>query len=398
MFIKDKEKLDFALKFSLANKAKTYINQVKRIHKLKELIELFKKYALKTKNPEIIDLCEFMKYSIERYNLWVSSQKTARIPKGIVYHIPSSNILLMPFYTWIPSFLSGNINLVRLSNSIQKKEIENLVRILDEVLGPDYQYSQIFFEDNSENLHSSIVSMQCNVRIIWGNNNTINEIKKNQQTNASLDIAFRTRFSAALIDCNYYLRKSLQDKERFTKLFLNDSLNLSFKACSSPHIIFFRGNKEEFATTKKDFFKLLSSNKIKDNFESGIISTENLLKTQKSIIDKKQNFVDELIFGRLFIEKSLDEFSRMHLKDLDHTNCIIRFESIKDFVNSWQKDIQTLTYLPTDNMEFLKKLKNELAFETPDRIVPIGNALKFDVVWDGINFFEVLTKQNISDV
>ena len=61
--------------------------------------------------------------------------------------------------------------------------------------------------------------------------NKINEIKKNQQTNASLDIAFRTRFSAALIDCNYYLRKSLQDKERFTKLFLNDSntwrLNLS---------------------------------------------------------------------------------------------------------------------------------------------------------------------------
>ena len=115
-------------------------------------------------------------------------------------------------------------------------------------------------------------------------------------------------------------------------------------------------------------------------------------------MDKQQNFVDELIFGRLFIEKSLDEFSRMDLKDLDHTNCIIRFESIKDFANSWQKDIQTLTYLPTDNMEFLKKLKNELAFETPDRIVPIGNALKFDVVWDGINFFEVLTKQNISDV
>ena len=392
MFIKDKEKLDFALKFTLANDAKTYLNQVKRIHKLKELIEPFKRYAFETKNPEIIDLCEFMNYSIERYNLWVSNQEKFRIPKGIVYHIPSSNILLMPFYTWISSFLCGNNNLVRLSNSIQKKEIENLVKILDEVLGPDYQYGQIFFEDNSENLNSVIASLHCDVRIIWGNNNTINEIKKNQQTNASLDIAFRTRFSAALIDCNYYLRQSSQDKERFTKLFLNDSLNLSFKACSSPHLIFFKGNKEEFTATKKDFLKLLSSNKIKNNFESGIISTENLFKTQKSIIDRKQDFVDELIFGRLFIEKSLDEFSRMHLKDLDHANCIIRFESINDLVNSWHKDIQTVSYLPTDNVEFLKKLKNELAFKSPDRIVPIGNALKFDVVWDGINFFEVLTK------
>ena len=105
-----------------------------------------------------------------------------------------------------------------------------------------------------------------------------------------------------------------------------------------------------------------------------------------------------LIFGRLFIEKSLDELSRMNLTDLDHANYIIRFESINDFVNAWQKDIQTLSYLPTDNMEFLKKLRNALALKCPDRIVPIGDALKFDVTWDGINFFEVLTKQNISNV
>ena len=46
-------------------------------------------------------------------------------------------VRLPSVYTWIPSFLSGNINLVRLSNSIQKKEIENLVRILD---GKEYDF------------------------------------------------------------------------------------------------------------------------------------------------------------------------------------------------------------------------------------------------------------------
>ena len=398
MFIKEKEKLDFALKFSLTNESKIHLNEDKRIHKLRELIEPFKKYAFQTKNPEILDLCEFMKYSIERYNHWSSNQDGIKIPRGIVYHIPSSNILLMPFYTWIPSFLCGNNNLVRLSNSIKKKEIENLVNLLDEVLGPEYKYSQIFFEDNPENTHSAIVSLHCDARIIWGNNNTINEIKKNQKTNAPLDIAFRTRFSAALIDCNFYIRNSIQEKEKLAKLFLNDSLNLSFKACSSPHLIFFKGSEEEFAKTKNDFFKLLCSTKIKNNFELGIISTENLLNTQKYIIDRKQIFVDKLIFGRLFIEKSLDELSRMNLTDLDHANYIIRFESINDIVNAWQKDIQTLSYSPTDNMEFLKNLRNALALECPDRIVQIGDALKFDVIWDGINFFEVLTKQNISDV
>ena len=31
----------------------------------------------------------------------------------------------------------------------------------------------------------------------------------------------------------------------------------------------------------------------------------------------------------------------------------------------------------------------------PDRIVPIGDALKFDIIWDGINLFEVLTRESI---
>ena len=78
------------------------------------------------------------------------------------------------------------------------------------------------------------------------------------------------------------MRNQIQEKEKLAKLFLNDSLNLSFKACSSPHLIFFKGSEKEFSETKQDFFKLLSSNKIKNNFELGIISTENLLNTHVS--------------------------------------------------------------------------------------------------------------------
>ena len=398
MFISDKGDLKSSLENLLDNKSRFYLSKIERINMLEKLVELFKKYALQNQNPEVIDLCEFIKYSINKYKSWTSNLKVERMPKGIVYHIPSSNILFMPFYSWVSSFLCGNFNFVRLSNSIEKKEIENLVTLLDQVLGEQYKYSQIFFEDKFENLNSKIISKYCDVRIIWGNNNTINEIKKNQITNASLDVAFKTRFSAALIDCNYYLKKSIDEKKRIAKLFLNDSLNLSFKACSSPHVIFFKGNEEEFMQTKKDFFKFLSLNNIVNNFESGIISTENLLNTQKSIINGDQVNIDQLIFGRIFIEKTLEQFSKIKLNNLDAANFIIRFESLNNFVNYWKKDIQTLSYLPNNDDKLIKKVIKDLAFISPDRLVPIGNALKFDVVWDGINFFETLTKQNISNV
>ena len=140
------------------------------------------------------------------------------------------------------------------------------------------------------------------------------------------------------------------------------------------------------------------SNKAKDNFESGIISTENIFKTQKAIIEGTQINIGELIFGRSFIEKSLLEFSKMDLENLYYSNFIIRFDSEKDLAKVWKKDIQTLTYFLENNNEFIDQFKKNLVFKSPDRIVPIGNALKFDVVWDGINFFEILTKQNIFHV
>ena len=140
------------------------------------------------------------------------------------------------------------------------------------------------------------------------------------------------------------------------------------------------------------------SNKAKNNFESGIISTENILKTQKAIIEGNQSNIGELIFGRLFIEKSLHEFSKMDLENLYYSSCIIRFDSGKDLAKVWKKDIQTLTYFLENDNEFIDQLKKDLVFKSLDRIVPLGNALKFDVVWDGINFFEILTKQNIFHV
>ena len=165
---------------------------------------------------------------------------------------------------------------------------------------------------------------------------------------------------------------------------------------TSPN--FFKGEQEQFLETKKDFFQLLMSNKAKNNFESGIISTENILKTQTAIIEGNQGSIGELIFGRPFIEKSLHEFSKMDLENLYYSNCIIRFDSENDLAKVWKKDIQTLTYFLRNNNEFIDQFKKDLVFKSPDRIVPIGNALKFDVVWDGINFFEILTKQNIFHV
>ena len=51
-----------------------------------------------------------------------------------------------------------------------------------------------------------MASLICRVRIIWGGNKTIHEIKETQKTNCCLDIAFNNRISALLISCSHFLK------------------------------------------------------------------------------------------------------------------------------------------------------------------------------------------------
>ena len=78
MYIKKGDDLDNVSQTIFSNNSKFYLSQVERIEVLKEIIEPFKKYAFQTKKPEIIDLCEFIKYSIRNYKVWVSNQKKVR--------------------------------------------------------------------------------------------------------------------------------------------------------------------------------------------------------------------------------------------------------------------------------------------------------------------------------
>ena len=118
-----------------------------------------------------------------------------------------------------------------------------------------------------------------------------------------MDISFNTRFSASLIDCKKYLEMPQEKLIKLSKLLINDSLNLSFNACSSPQIIYFLGDINAYEKVKISLENLLTNNRIKIRSELGIISTENILKIQSDILlNRRDEKVSKFIFGRPILE------------------------------------------------------------------------------------------------
>ena len=66
---------------------------------------------------------------------------------------------------------------------------------------------------------------------------------------------------------------------------------------------------------------------------------------------------------------------------------VLQLEEISPFLN---REIQTLTYCGVEKSIMLDWLKNGV--NGIDRIVPVGQALNFDYIWDGLDLFASLSR------
>ena len=399
MYIEENNDFESHIKNIKKNEYVKNFDTKQRIAVINKVSESLKKLSIKKKDPEILEVCKFFSECTEKYIKWFKLKSNFNHPRGIIYHVPSSNISLMPLYSWLPSFITGNSNLIRLSTHSKSDKFREIISLIDTILGPKEEVRQIFFEDKKDNINSYKASLACKIRILWGHSETIKNIKNTQLSNCSLDIAFQTRYSASLIQCNEFLKMDANKLKKLAKSLINDSLNLSFNACSSPHIIYFIGKKNEYTKVKNLLLSILKSDKSKSNSDLGIVTTENIFKIQNDLITKKRkNTFKNLIFGRPIIDVLSSEFVGLDLNILKNTSLFVNFSSINELKSCWRSEIQTLTYMENTDESILENMRNDLQGRGPDRFVPIGNALKFDIIWDGINFFETLTRASVINV
>ena len=393
MFINKKE--DFCKELILKGRTSSLTKLEDRITSLKKIANEIKKLSLESKNNELLAFFYFLEESINLLKKDSEKYFSNSLPIGIVLNIPSSNIPMMPFYTWVPSFLSGNKNFVRLSRKSDLTLISSIISLIDIVIGKVESKRQIFYRGDIDSEITADISLNCDLRMIWGNDSTIKEIKKTFPTSATIELNYQNRNSAALINSNEYLRMSITEKKIFLKKYLNDSLSFSFAACSSPQYTFWLVSKKTNKDAQRIFIKDLKTHFNHADIDKGIISTNNLNSFQSFLIDSNNKIFDQLFLlcGRGVALLDIKELINVTDSFLNANSLFVSVETFKDFIKSFPKNIQTLTYSREIDIALLKDLPRLLNYKCPDRIIPFGEALKFGMTWDGTNFFNILRKK-----
>lgn len=318
-----------------------------------------------------------------------------RLGLGVAFHITPSNIPVQSFYSLLVSLLAGNSNIIRIARK-DFKQIRILIKLMKEVLGvfPGLKPYICLLQYGHESQITDYFSKQCDVRIIWGGNETVHCIRNSKLPARACELTFADRFSLCMISAKNYLCAEEKSKNKTAENFYNDTFFSDQNACNSPRMVVWIGDKDSCTKASKVFWKKQSEIVEKEYHLNEISVIDKLTKqclaamekdAKYNAIDSYKNYISIVDLGS--IGENISKYKGN--SGLFYQVYMENEESIFQYV---QKDWQTLVYYGLDS-EKLLNLTIKRGVKGIDRIVPIGRAAEPSLEWDGIDFIERLSRK-----
>lgn len=318
------------------------------------------------------------------------------IGKGLIFHIAPSNVPVNFAFTYLFGMLAGNANVVRVSTK-DFPQVKIICRVMNELF--QNEKYDIIKEHTAiiQYVHNKEVtdffSSKADIRVIWGGDSTINEIRKSPIPSRCTEVTFADRYSFGIFDVNTILNESEEDLKKIADGFYNDTYLMDQNACSTPHMIFWRsnGSTADFLKVQERFWKAVNSSAKKYDL-ADIKVSDKYVALCKAAIDLKADFEVTTYDNLLYV--------------LSLKNAPAQIEQLRGkygMFYQWEiHDLEEICPLITNtvqtcvvhgiNKENIGRMivKNNLT--GIDRIVPVGHSLDIGVIWDGYDLIRQFTR------
>lgn len=313
-----------------------------------------------------------------------------RLGKGVVFHSTPSNVPVNFAFSFAAGLLAGNANIVRLPGKSfnQVDVICNAVRML---LADKYKFMVpyiVFVKFPPIKEIADTFSSLCNVRVIWGGDATVAELRQSKIPARTTEITFADRHSIAIINSEAFL--VADNKDNIVQNFYNDTYFSDQNACTSPRIIFWIGDKKKEA--KIEFWTRVHE-LVKKKYTLTPVQSVGKLTAIYSVAANKN----------IQVEKSDDMFiTRINIDTIDKDLMNFKYnsgfyfekeiDSLNDIVNICDIRCQTITYFGVREEDFRNFLDESHPIGV-DRIVPMGKSMDFTLIWDGYDLIRQMSRR-----
>jgi len=319
-----------------------------------------------------------------------SIQKSAiRLGRGLIFHIAPSNVPVNFAYSVVAGLLAGNTNVVRVSQK-QFPQVDIIVKHMRDTGMHRVAVVRYPHESNA----NEVFSEMCDVRVIWGGDQTIATIRQNALAPRAFDICFADRYSMAAINADVLIA-SIQDSafriQTLAERFYNDTYLFDQNACSAPHLVVWTGSEAHIAQAKEAFWKAVYDYASARYQLQEVMGVDKLTAFYRQAIamDSKSKQMPDNLIVRTELESLPGNIDSFRCAGGYFSECDIeRLDDIAPIVNN---KYQTLAYYGFEHEELASFVKvNRLT--GIDRIVPIGETTTFSLTWDGYDLIQTMSR------
>ena len=315
-----------------------------------------------------------------------------RIGRGLAFHVTPSNMPVQFIFSYMFGLLAGNANIVRVTRK-DYPEITLICNVLKRVLEgfPELRSMTAIVRYPRESSWTEKFSARCQVRLIWGGDDTIRKIRKCPLPPRAAELVFPDRYSLALLHTETIEKANETELQRLAQNFYNDTYLMDQNACSSPQLILWLdgadhgSGKERFWTAlnklaekRYDLLPIKATGKYAD------VCRNALQFPQTSRLCAQSNYLYRVPLQSLSndIDNLRGRFGLFYEYDIKE------FTELDAIVNG---KYQTLTYYGTDPKGLAEAVQTSRWLGI-DRIVPVGKALDIDILWDGYDLVREMSR------
>ncbi len=313
-----------------------------------------------------------------------------RVGRGAAFHVAPSNVPVNYAYSLFTGLLCGNANIVRIpARHFPQEDVIN--RAINKTLSMDRHeglrpYVNLVRYDRDKGINDFFSGM-CDVRIIWGGDATVAELRKSPIGPRCAEVAFSDRYSLAVIDSDYYMR--LGDKKRVAHDFYNDTYLSDQNACTSPRaVVWLGGVIEEARAVFWENLRALAAKRYDLQPIQGVDKLSTMYLAAANVPGLRRTEDRDNLIYRIRAERlpaRLMEY-RGNSGYFYEYACGDVME-IRDFCN----DVHCQTIGLLAERGAIDPLL-ESGIKGVDRVVPIGHTMDFDLIWDGYDLSGQLTR------
>ncbi len=343
----------------------------------------------RTRNmPDVMSYAYWIRSSSLNSAMTAYHDRDKRLGRGIAFHIAPSNVPVNFAVSMTSSLLAGNITVVRVSDK-KFEQVEVICDAVRRLTGGEFadmgRYLYIIRYPHSDDITSKLSSI-CDIRIIWGGDRTIADIRRAPLPPRAIEMTFADRHSVAVINADEYLRS---DSAAVAKGFYTDTYYTDQNACSSPRIVFWLGEKA--AEARERFWKELSV----------LVHRDYSMKPIQAV--DKYSMLCKLGMDRQGVHLIGNDNTVMRIEVDKLTSDITDFKfgggyffeyigsSLEELLPVLGKRCQTISVLGVKKRDVLSLAINH-GVRGVDRIVPLGETMGLEFVWDGYKMIEAMTR------